>query len=218
MICVASVCVGDRYPAEWVVKLNRMVSRHLPVEHEFACITEKDIPGVRCIKPEPGLPGWWQKVALFKPERFYGEVLYFDLDVIITGSLDFLVDLKDKSKLGVRDDFSYSVKNPTKHNNLLGYKGAVNSSVMRWRGDACRAIWDEFTPHKMDEVHGDQNWITQCLHPKGMIDFLPEDKILSYKYHIRRGHKPTNVVVFHGEPKPSGLSKDDPLRRAWEGD
>jgi len=213
---VLSVCVGPAYSADWVLKLKRMVERQVSFT-EFCCITDKQIDGVTCIEPEPGLPGWWQKVALFKPGRFNGDNLYFDLDVVITGSLDFL-SITDPEKLHVRDDFSYSVRSPKSGhwNPQLGYHGAVNSSVMLWRGDSCRAVWDEFTPEVMNFLHGDQNFITRVLHPKRQIVYLPEDEVLSYKYHIMRGRKPTGVVVFHGEPKVTQLPKADPLRQIWE--
>lgn len=212
---ILSVCVGKAYSADWVLKLKRMVERQMDFT-EFCCITDKQIEGVTCIEPEPGLPGWWQKLSLFKPGRFEGENLYFDLDVVITGPLDFIKPRP--GKLSVRDDFSYSVANPRKGhwNSALGYHGAVNSSVMAWRGDGCREVWDEFTPDVMKEVHGDQNHVTRVLHPKDKIAFLPNDKVLSYKYHIMRGEKPTNVVVFHGEPKVTGLNRKDPLRKLWE--
>jgi hypothetical protein len=166
------------------------------------------------------MSGWWQKVSLFKPDRFAGDNLYFDLDVVITGPLDFLKGRldRDPNRLHVRDDFSYSVKNPRPGhwNPQLGYHGAVNSSVMLWRGDSCREVWDKFTPAVMNEIHGDQNHITRVLHPQDKISLLPDDKILSYKYHILRGHKPTGVVVFHGEPKVTALNRKDPLRKIWE--
>lgn len=216
---VVSVCTGKAYSAEWVLRLKRMVESRLQID-EFCCITEKQIEGVTCIEPEPGLPGWWQKVALFKPGRFDGDNLYFDLDVVITSSLAFLngrLD-RDPGRMHVRDDFSYSVRNPRPGhwNPQLGYDGAVNSSVMMWRGDSCREVWDRFTPAVMDEVHGDQNHITRVLHPKNKISFLPDDKVLSYKYHILRGETPTGVVVFHGDPKPNQLNRKDRLRKLWE--
>jgi len=213
VICVK---VGNKYGAEWVRRLRKMVDRHLS-GHKFVCMTDKPVTGIECVEAPP-LEGWWAKVGLFEPGKFPGDNLYLDLDIVITGALEFLEDRLDKEpdKLHVRDDFSYSVIEPTKSNPQLGYHGTVNSSVMLWRGDAVREVWDEFTPHEMSVVHGDQNWITRCLHPKGKISFLPNDKILSYKYHIQRGHKPAAVTVFHGEPKVTQLSRRDPLRAAWE--
>ena len=214
VICVK---VGDKYNPDWVYRLARMVNSHFS-PHEFVCMTDKPVDGVDCVEA-PDLPGWWAKVGLFEPGKFPGDNLYFDLDVVITGALEWLDWRLDDEpdKLHVRDDFSYSVVEPTTDNTLLGYHGCVNSSVMLWRDDSCREVWDEFTEDEMSRVHGDQNWITRCLHPKDKLSYLPNEKILSYKYHIQRGIKPAAVTVFHGDPKVSDLPADDPLRVAWEG-
>jgi hypothetical protein len=99
---------------------------------------------------------------------------------------------------------------------LLGGIGTINSSVMGWNGDVPRAAWDNFQRDKIDEVHGDQNWITQALWPHKIV-FWPDRLVKSYKYHILRGSDYGNVVVFHGEPKVTSLPDGDHLRRIWEG-
>ena len=217
------ICVkwGKKYGKEWVYRLRDMVSRNLEFD-SFVCMTDKPIEGVDCVECEPGLPTWWSKVGLFKPGKFAGDNLYLDLDVVVTSRLDGLVDafLTEPDKLWSRDDFSYSLLNHkpgigSEMRRLLGGDGTINSSVMLWRDDAGRRVWDDFRPEKMDEVHGDQNWITQALWPDG-IRLLPPELVCSYKYHIQRGASPSPVVVFHGNPKVTELSRKDPLRILWE--
>src|SRR6185503_12459966 len=122
--------------------------------------------------------------------------------------------------LWVRDDFSYSLVNPRydleeKAREDLGGKGTVNASVMLWRGDNPRKVWDTFTPEVMTEVHGDQNFISRTLWPEG-IHLIPDDSVSSFKYHVMRGCDHGSIVVFHGQPKPHDLVKQDPLRQMWE--
>jgi hypothetical protein len=217
---VVSVCVGKKYSPEWVLRLKRMVERHLD-GHEFVCISDWDIPGVTRIEPAPDLPGWWQKVALFRPGLLPGNNLYLDLDVVITGSLRPLVDLlnQDATKLWALDDFSYSLLKPKQGigpdtKRLLGGDGTINSSVMLWNGDHCFKAWADFDPAVMQELHGDQNWITRALWPN--INLIPAGLACSYKYHTMRGLGGAAVTVFHGEPKVTQLSRTDPLRVAWE--
>ena len=143
---------------------------------------------------------------MFQPGLFPGENLYLDLDVVLTAPV---VLPKLNGKLWTLDDFSYSIAKPRIVDDphvrrLLGGAGTVNSSVMYWRDDAASAVWDKFTPGIMDELHGDQNWITRALWPHG-ISLLPKGLANSYKYHIMNGEKPAPIVVFHGEPKPSQL-------------
>jgi hypothetical protein len=85
------VCLkwGDRYPAEYVNRLYRMVNRHLSKPFKFYCLTESKeglLPAIHQLPLETSdLIGWWYKLSLFKKD-FYGlegDILYFDLDLVI---------------------------------------------------------------------------------------------------------------------------------------
>jgi len=217
------ICVkwGEKYGKEWVYSLKRMVKRHLKF-NDFVCMTDRPINGITCVPCPEGLPGWWAKVGLFEPGKFPGDNLYLDLDIVIKGNIQGLVAAfeQDKEKVWARDDFSYSLVTPKQGiggdmRRLLGGDGTVNSSVMLWNGKYGRKVWTEFKPEKMQEVHGDQNWITQALWPDEMR-LLPNDLICSYKYHVLNGKGQPPIVVFHGDPKVTDLSKSDPLRQEWE--
>jgi len=201
------VCVkwGDRYGPSYVTKLQSMCRRHLP-PHQFLCITESPVDGVWCAPLLCDLSGWWQKLGLFQPGRFTGDVLYLDLDVVITRSLCGMVSLldTDRSRLWALDDFSYSLVKPRQGlgdhvKNMLGGEGTVNSSVMMWHGDAAADVWRKFTPEVMSVLHGDQNFITQALWPN--INLIPREWATSYKYGGEGA-----IRVFHGTPKPPDVS------------
>lgn len=207
-LTVACVRWGTKYPPEYVHKLHRACARNLPV-HQFVCLSDQPpIDGIDWRPLPTSLPTWWSKIGLFKPGQFAGDVLYLDLDVVITGRLDGLVSLleQDRTRLWVPDDFSYSLRRPKQGigadtRRQLGGDGCVNSSVMLWHGDACRAVWDKFDPAVMDVLHGDQNFITQVLWPDG-IHLLPDGWASSYKY------GGSGVVrVFHGSPKCHEVSE-----------
>jgi hypothetical protein len=80
--------IGGTYDVTWVQKLQRAVARNITVPHRFVCLTDVSILGVETIPLRHNWPGWWSKVELFRPGLFHGPVLYFDLDVMITGNLD----------------------------------------------------------------------------------------------------------------------------------
>ena len=216
------VCLkhGALYGPEWVINLKRMVGRNLPIPHEFVCLTDKPIPDVDCIQLDTAYTGWWTKLELFKPGRFTDDTLYLDLDVVITDSLLPLVALLYKSPgLWARDDFSYSMRNPKRgldedFKRLLGGDGCINSSVMLWRGDVASDVWTKLEPWMLTARHGDQNIISDIL--RGRIQFIPDEMVCSYKYHIVRGAPVAPIVVFHGRPKVDSLHRRDPLRVAWE--
>lgn len=219
MEAVNVVCVkyGTKYGADYVIRLRNMVARHLPRGHTFTCLTEASVEGISCGALPCDLPGWWAKVGLFKPGVSTGPTFYLDLDVVITAEMK-LPELDEK--VWALDDFSYSLLTPKPNvdvytRRLLGGSGTVNSSVMYWRGDVGRKVWDDFKPDIMNELHGDQNWITRCLWPD-KISLFPPGLACSFKYHVDRGVKPAPITVFHGSPKPSDLSSRHPLRVLWE--
>ena len=214
------LCVkwGDKYGPEYVEKLKAACERHIP-HTEFLCITENPVQSVKCHPLICDLPGWWQKIGLFRPGFFEGPNLYLDLDVVITSSIDeMLEEATSRQCLYALDDFSYSLVNPKKGmdshtKKLLGGIGTINSSVMFWdgnKGSAVDRVWDKFTPEIMDELHGDQNWITQALWPGG-IKLWPSGFVKSYKYGNRQ---PAPIVVFHGDPKPHQVN-DEWVLKNW---
>jgi hypothetical protein len=169
--------------AEYVGKLQRGVARNMTVPHEFVEVTEKDLPA--------GRTGWFNKLHLL--EMFDGPVLFLDLDVIVTGNIDHLVEIaqRDPTRIWARDDWSYPVTNP-RH----GREATINSSVMLWHGRKDMEGAERLIPR----THGDQGIITQLFWPHG-IGLLPSDSVKSYKYDVRNGKAPEPIVVFHGVPK-----------------
>lgn len=192
---------------EYVHKMRNMASRHLTIPHKFVEITEYELP-------EKGRFGWFNKLTLL--DMFDDEVLYFDLDVIISQNVDHLVELgrSDPTKLWARNDYSYPVSlnskvvgdgfaGPLMEN---GREATINSSVMYWQGRRKVA--------RRDGVHGDQGCITAALWPDG-IALFPDESIKSWKYHVGRGLGYGDVTVFHGEPKPHQVESDPFVRDHW---
>lgn len=204
MLTVWSVCWGDKYPDYCVQRLQREVAKHLDLEHRFVCVTVREIEGVECVPPINDLPGWWGKVNLFSFNVMDEMNLYLDLDVVITGDLTELVQKYQKSALAMPTNWAQS-----------GH-GGCQSSLMIWKKNYnVRQVYDLFDPsiahwppvNKPGVLWGDQEWITK-LRDQDRIQVTPIDPawVKSYKYHCRGGlPADTRVVVFHGEPKPSGV-------------
>ena len=198
----------------YVETLANMCERHCP-PHTFVCVSDRE-HCVETLPADPQLKGWWSKVSLFKPGRFTGNVLYFDLDVVISGDLDGLVELLEFGDFWALDDFAWPLSRAaeteallSKHASgrallrLLGGPGTCNSSVMLWREDAGRDIWEHYSLARISGLHGDQNWITQCMGDR--LQLIPQGWARSYRY---GGSGP--ITVHHGEPKPHEVA--DP---AW---
>lgn len=182
--------------ASYVSRLRKGVEKNLTIPHEFVEVTERDLP--------TGLKGWFNKLHLLS--MFDGDVLFFDLDVVLSGNVDRLVEVfsTDKSRIWARDDWSYPVTTPRP-----GLEATINSSVLLWSG---RKVVKP-TPRMLAETHGDQGIITQLFWPHG-IGLLPNDMVKSYKYDVLRGRDHGPVTVFHGQPKCHDVG-DDWVRENW---
>ena len=214
------VCVkwGNKYISQYVNVLYNMVKRNTTVPFEFHCITD-DIKGldphIKTIKlpNDPWIKTWWSKLWMFGGHfPLQGNILYFDLDVIVFKNIDELFNYNPDKFMIIRDFYRCRIKD---------WK-LCNSSVMRWKTGTVNYLWDDFVSKPnvvMGDNHGDQDWITKRA--KQDTNHWPDDWIRSYKWEMigykdtkaRRGPKlifdrppkiieANKVAVFHGEPKP----------------
>ena len=215
------VCVkwGNKYISKYANVLHDMVKRNTTVPYEFHCITDdpKGLdPHIKVIPlpNDPWIKTWWSKLWMFGGHfPLQGNILFFDLDLIVFRNIDNLFTY-DPDKFMIIRDFNRC--------RVPDWK-LSNSSVMRWKAGTLNYLWDEFVanPGKiMQNNHGDQDWITKRA--KNDINHWPDDWIRSYKWEMigmkdtkllsKDGRKffrtpavvkeENRVAVFHGEPKP----------------
>jgi hypothetical protein len=198
-LIVACVNVGPKFPAHYVWRLKAAAEKHLSMPFRFACITDRPREyqfigsGVHVITPERPLPGWYSKINLFSPHTFPAgvRVLYFDLDVVITSSIDDLVKCPEPFIM-IRE---FNPRNIAAH----------NSSVMSWRPPYAREIFD-MPDEWMERSWGDQECIWTIMGNERIWDW-PDTWMKSYKYHGRQGLPPeAKVMIFHGDPKPDAVN------------
>jgi hypothetical protein len=229
---VCCVKWGTKYPPDYVNRLRSMVARHFPGPHEFVCLTE-DAAGldreIRTLSLPDHLTGFWNKISLFRRDLFEPgrTVIYLDLDLVIVGRLDFLLDRPG----GFRFIGSWRRKR------------AMNSSVMRFQAGGQAHVYERFIERAEEIVSsgryaGDQNWITEQIPD---ATFFPPGKIVSYKLDMPSHVLPlakklgldfgfikaprfltvappegASIVVFHGKPDPEDVmdSPCGPWKRA----
>lgn len=212
----ACVWVGEKYGPEYVAILRDMVLRNAStMEHEcaFWAVTDRpeELPeGVEAIAASPDLPGWWQKVFLFSPDMPWAEgdrCVYFDLDVVVTGRLEDLVETK-----GIIRDWHWP---------------CFNSSVMVWDHGEHREVWEQFDPAQIDrpgpiigpellpkgQVNGgDQEWVTLVDRTARSAPWpiFPRSWFVSYRHAGDWPPEGCKAVIFHGRPKPHEVARQDP--------
>lgn len=181
---------------EYVQKLRRQVRKHLTLPHEFFVVTDDPASFYPRMKCRPSaLPGWWEKLHLFKPGMFpEGRVLFLDLDTFIVGNIDDIAAY-DGPFATLRDFWR---------------KDGLGPAVMFWRTDAALGIWEEFVAEGMRMTHpqGDQGFLENLDQGRfrRRIDILQDrfpGRFVSYKTHCANGvPEGASVVCFHGKPRP----------------
>ena len=226
---IACVCTGTKYPLEYVRKLYNAVRLHAPDNFNF-CLLSDTLPynADPSWRPLPLAPkdvkGYWNKLALFKPDTFpRGErVLYFDLDVLVRGPLDWLFAAQEPFIMA-RDGI---------------YPHRCNSSVMAWTvTGATEEIWrawiDAGKPlsRALQDSKGDQAWIERTLLHAGTPaarwqDICPGVVVPYYgpgvdptepaKWTHLEDPGNSSVVIFHGKPRLHELATTIPwVKAAW---
>jgi hypothetical protein len=119
---------------------------------------------------------------MFAPEMpIKGNILFFDLDVVIFDNIDPLFSHPGKFNI-IRDFNRCRVKD---------WK-LSNSSCMRWQAGTMDYLWTEFKDRSaqiMQQNHGDQDWITKRAAGRhhmvsGRVDKIiqvGDDRIQRYK-------------------------------------
>jgi hypothetical protein len=203
------------FKVEHVEKLGRALRKHCTLDFEYVLITDQD-PSL-FTEPDRVIPLWddWREmggcyVRLKAFEKEVGEsiaprFMWLDLDIVITGNIDHLVDHEHEFWSWV------DVNPPTPYcGSLIGMKAGTRSKVWRnFQGIRSRKLASKY-------IGTDQAWIGTVL-GLGEKTFGREDGIYSYKKHIRGlGHLPDNccMVVFHGNVDPS-ICKDRWIKDHW---
>lgn len=217
---------GTPYSADYVNLLHRATRAYLTRPHRFVCFTDDatdfdadietfPIPDMR-LPHERITHGGWPKLSVFKPELYglVGRALYLDLDVIITGKLDKLLD---------RPGMFLIIREWARLNDKLRGKAAWggNSAVFAFDIGAQAQIYQNFmtSPEQAYRAHRiEQRFVSAHAHG---LDYWPDNWCLSFKRHMMRPFPlpPQNevpssaaVVTFHGRPKP-----DEVARGGWWG-
>lgn len=174
---------GDRYGSDYVNRLYSSVKRHTNRPLRFVCITD-DASGISAgveIKPMPefNLPEVFRKhpfrrMFIFDHQLFdlSGDVLHFDLDVVITSNIDPLFDYEPDSSFCVPQNW-------TQFGKSIG-----NMSVFRFRVGAHSNIWRLFSENPLEQRKRYGNSQTFVSRNIKEITFYPRQWCLSFKHSL----------------------------------
>jgi hypothetical protein len=231
----ACVLHGTKYDWTYVDRLYNMLGKNLSLPVNLHVWTEyhREVPEhmiKHTLDDWPGISGpkksWWYKMQMFNPEYFNGDLLYFDLDIVIVRKIDWILSLDTEYFYGIKD--FKRLQNP--------FYESINSSVMWFNTDKFSWIWDRFSQHNIRAIvnryHGDQDYLNDII-PKAQRQYFDLDLIKSWRWqcydggmnftkktHYRPGvgteiDDKTAILVFHGNPKPHEIS-DPVIQNLWQ--
>lgn len=210
---------GTRYGPEYVNRLASMVRRQTTRPTRFLCFTDDAtgiLPGIETMPLPPiELPArmtWstWRKLSVWQYPLadLAGDVLFLDLDLIVSGPLDPFFD-DEPGRFTV-------IRNWTQLREGIG-----NTSVFRFPVGRYTRIYDDFVRDPMPVLRRwrtEQHYISDSI-PE--LAFWPAAWCVSFKHSLlprwplnfvqtARLPEDAKIVVFTGKPKP-----DEALAGHW---
>lgn len=186
------------YTSDYVAKLQSMVRRHTTKPFKTVCLTDGSFdlpPDVMpiIITPSPGR-AWWSKLQMFRLcMPFTGRVLYLDLDVLVVGGLDEIIDYPADFAIAPCSAVGWKGR---------GAKRAVkryNSSVMVFDAGSRPQFFSNFTIEDTRILWGDQDLLGR-MSPNEKT-FPPEWTVRLSQGNPDTWHAETKIVLsIHEKP------------------
>ncbi len=207
---------GTRYGPDYVNRLYSSIQRHTERKTKVYCLTD-DIIGINknvICKPLPKITlpknisfSPWRKMSVWQFPLYdlIGDVLFLDLDLVITGNLDRFFDYKP-GRYCVIENWTQIGKN-------IG-----NTSCFRLPVGKHSSIFNKFqeNPKKYwEKYHIEQIFLSKEI--KDQV-FWPNDWCKSFKHNLlpnwpmriwqpAKLPKETSIVAFTGKPDPEDVIK-----------
>ena len=221
---------GTRYGPDYVNRLYSMVQRHTKRPTRLVCYTDdtsgiaagvETFPLPHIVLPkaawDPQTKAWrpWAKLSLWQKDLqgVTGEVLFLDLDMVITGSLDEFFDYEP--------GYFCVARNWTQPHAQIG-----NTSIFRFPAGGHTYLYDRIMnecERVMATYSNEQSFISREI--SGM-KFWPDEWCMSFKrsllprwplnFFVAPSLPPgTKVVAFPGKPDPDEAMVGQWPRKHW---
>lgn len=219
---------GNYYPVEYVNILFNSIYRNTSIPFEFVLYvgpeaennpnSRKINNSIRIIKTN--LPYWWSGMNAWalKPKGVNTEtVLYMDLDQVIVGNLDDIINY-DSNHCYMKDYPAYCCPK--------GKENDGNATVSLIRNGSGHHVWDEYVKAGCpiwSPLKPPKNRLFP-LAAQGIMndssvhhDVFPEAWVASYKLWVLKFGIPDGCksVSFHGKPKPHEITYVPFIKENW---
>ena len=226
-VTVCACWSGDYYDSSYIDRLYNSVERNLSYPFDFVLYIGPDATNEKMSKIKSPIRAyqtfrkyWWSGMEFWAKNPPLVEtdtLLYLDLDIVIVGSLDPLVEYP--SDHCYMKDYPSDICPPGKEKD-------GNASVVLIRNGAGHQIWDEYVRVGMPQwdVLNPPPGRLFPLAAQGIMndlyiahDVFPEEWIPSYKLSVIRHGLSDNCIAvsFHGRPKPHECLHIPFVERNW---
>lgn len=201
------------YGIQYVNRLYNGIQWHLSLPYTFLCITDKPFALGLSDGIQPmflDVPDWkWnlKKMFLYKPDNgLSGRVICFDLDVVITGSLDEMASYDGEF---ITCEEAYHPGKPG--GSIIGFQTGFGE----------KELWSPLMKNHRkweNETRGsERRYFGQRLKKYDFWEKLFPGQVLSYKRDCKVGLPDgSRVVRFHGKPRPHEVN-DQWVKENWVG-
>jgi hypothetical protein len=222
------VCMkwGDRYPSDYANRLLSMIKRNTNRPTRLICFTDDPVgldPEI-IVHPLPPIAipervQWkgWRKVSLWQAPLvdLEGDVLFLDLDIVITGPMDDFFDY-EPGKFCIAENWSQRGA------------GIGNTTIYRWRVGTNTHVFEDFIRNGealVDRYKISQKYISAVA--QDMV-YWPNAWTASFKFDLlprwplnffKTPELPAGVrvVAFTGKPDPDEAAIGEwPVKKGWK--
>lgn len=209
VVCVLRTGGKVGYDVTWVDKLQRGVQRNLLQPHRFICFSDCAVNCER-IELQTGDYGFWSKMQMFKPGLLSGPTLYLDLDTVICGNIDSIIE---------------RIQNQSFVMWIESDKNIHSSAFMYWQGDHSN-LWDTFVSkplrywqslYSIPPLYGDQAVISEHVQHTVLTDHCPADwfHIANHKDASRDLSQIKMLMFRKVSQKPSTMQTHPLVQQHW---
>jgi hypothetical protein len=211
IVCVLRSGGKVGYDANWVAKLQHGVKKHLRADHRFVCFSDCDVPCER-IPLQPIDLGFWSKIQIFQPGIIGNKnpCLYIDLDTVVCGGLDDILDRVSKQQF------------------VMWYeadKQVHSSALMYWHGDfghlwnlyQCQGYHYWRARYSKGSLYGDQALISEHVAHELFTDLCPRDwfHIATHRDQDKNFENIKLLMFRKSSNKPHVMTQHPLVRAHW---
>lgn len=184
---------GDKYSEKDVYKL--------PID---LCFSDRSLNAVKTLPIDMSWPRTWKKMTLFNPKLNLGECLFLDLDIILQGDINIMIDYYQRNKTPGKPmcaHVHWFDNEKMKLDKATYLPCNINTSVFAFNNSECEHIYNELIQYgeilPMLFEGTDKWWYHRHSH---WCDFFP-DEMVQHSYWQLKSYERDKAIIISENSK-----------------